>query len=272
MKLYRSLAVTALLISGCQGSRTIGGQVDQTQFRLENAQAIAIASDGSIYRSHVGLDGRFQLALRTDATYTLRFANATQNETMYDAFAVLIQQTADGSRHENFYLTSGDPIELGLIRRSGTLTLALTAATEDDGVEDDADTESDDDADTDSDGRRDDDIVACDLSGGTDLVTAEAENSLLGENDSDDDGVSDDEDSDDCDSDSDSDDEAEETDDVEDDDTDSDSDSEAGMACEDAADSMEGACSSDGGGTEANPGAGAGAPDCAADPANPACL
>ena len=272
MSLYTRIAVAALLLSGCQGSRTIGGQVDRAQFQLEGAQAIAIASDGKIYRSHVGADGRFELALHTDATYTLRFANSTGDATKYDAFAVLIQQAADGSRHENFHLTAGDPIELGLIRRSGTLSLALTVASDDEAADEEEESD-DDDADTDSDGRRDDELTACDLSGGSDLVTAEAENSLLSENDSDDDGVSDDEDSDDCDSDSDSDDEAAETEEAEDDDSDGDSDSEAGMICEDAADMMDEECSQgDENEPAPNPGAGSGAPDCAADPTAPGCL
>jgi hypothetical protein len=273
MRLYTRIAVAALLLSGCQGSRTIGGQVDQTQFRLADAQAIAIASDGKIYRSHVGADGRFQLALETDATYTLRFANATSDATRYDAFAVLVGQSADGSRHENFFLTAGDAIELGLIRRAGTISSALTAASDDEELDDDDTSSEDEDADTDSDGRRDDGLTACDLSDGSDLVIAEAENSLLGENDSDGDGVSDDEDSDDCDSDSDSDDEASETDQSEDDDSDSDSDSEAGMACEDAADMMDDECSEPGENEPApNPGSGSGAPDCAANPSDPGCL
>ena len=271
MRLYTRFAAAALLLSGCQGSRTIGGQVDQAQFRLDDAQAIAIASDGKIYRSHVGVDGRFQLALATDATYTLRFANATADATKYDAFAVMVQQTADGSRHENFFLTTGDPIELGSIRRAGTISSALTAASEDDELDDEG--ESDDDSDTDSDGRRDDDITACDMSSGSDLVAVEAESSVLGDVDSDDDGVSDDEDSDDCDSDGDSDDEAAETEEAGDDDSDSDSDSEAEASCEDAAGTMEDACDQSGGNDPApNPGGGAGTPDCTANPSDPGCL
>lgn len=219
-----SLSTLALVLGaglGCTrgpSGRLIEGRLDQGQFRLSGAQLVALTEDGRTFRAPLDARGAFRIALPTDVSYEIRFANETDRPGVLDAFAILIHRDHAGNTRRQFFLSEGDPISLGRIGRSGVASFGLTEETDDDVEEE-----------TETDGSPviDDVEQVCDLSSGDDFEEVEAEQSVLAGVDSDGDGSSDadDEDvsgdtcvADDSDSDSDSD--------GDDSDSDSDSDSE----------------------------------------------
>jgi hypothetical protein len=248
---FTTLGMVGLLASSCgNSSTTISGQLDTAQFRLVDAQIIAIDAHGSTRRASIGADGAFSIELPVPATYNIRFANGTSQAGIYDAFAVLTDQNTAGQIARRFTIKEGGTIDLGIVRRpAGSKSFGLRAASDDDD-DDDADSSddgdsdgSDDDGDSDSSGggvHEDDVELVCDLGRGGDISEVEAENDMSGYADADADGVTDDQDDDsscDHDDDADSDDDSDGTGTatVADDDSDGDSDSDSdGHGCRDA--------------------------------------
>lgn len=185
------ISLMALALGGCSSSstRTVSGQLDVTQMRLANAQVVAISSTGRVFRAPIASSGAFNIALPTHASYTLRFANATNSAGRYDAFATLTPQRPSGATHW-FTMTSGAPINLGLVSRAGTTAprAAGGLSTASDGTGSDSGADS---SGMSSGEQEDDGAEACDLSGGSDDADVESENDLNASVDSDHDGTPD---------------------------------------------------------------------------------
>lgn len=183
------LASVALLacVAGCSSSstRTVSGQLSLTQLHPVNAQVVAISSAGRVFRAPIAANGSFSISLPTNATYTMRFANATTAANRYDAFATLAPRTPSGSTHW-FTLTSGGTIRLGLVSRVGTTAKATAGLqTQSDG----SDSEGSDGAEAGE--QEDDGAEACDLSGGSDDADVDSDHDLNDDVDSDHDGTPD---------------------------------------------------------------------------------
>jgi len=184
--LLASIAMLACA-AGCSSSstRTVSGQLDLTQLRPVNAQVVAISSAGRVFRAPIATNGSFSISLPTNATYTMRFANATTAASRYDAFATLAPRTATGSKHW-FTLTSGGANQLGLVSRAGTTAKPSAGLlTQSDG----SDTEGSDSAESGE--QEDDGAEACDLSGGQDDADVESAHDVADDVDSDHDGTPD---------------------------------------------------------------------------------
>jgi hypothetical protein len=244
----RALTVSLLAVAAigsCTGQsdeRTVRGRLRTDQFHLVGAQAIAIDAEGASYRATLTGEGEFALALPVGREYSLRFANSTEVDGVYDAFAVLVSADGAGVTYKRFVLERGPTIELGRIFALGTQGAGLSLATggDDDGDSDaDADSDSedadDDSDDADSDDTAEDDVDgACDLAGGGDMQAVVAENDVLAEEggeassmctaDDADSDSDDDSDSDGTDTSTDADDDSDSSSDDADDDSDSDSD------------------------------------------------
>lgn len=177
-------------LGGCSssGSRTVSGQLDLTQMRLQNAQVVAISSGGRVFRAPIAQTGSFRISLPEHTRYTIRFANATNVANRYDAFATLTAHRPAGATHW-FTLTSGGAINLGLVSRAGTTAprAAGGLSTASDGSGDD----SGDSSETDSGEQEDDGAEACDVSGGSDDADVESANDVNDSVDSDHDGTPD---------------------------------------------------------------------------------
>ena len=184
------ISLMALALGGCSSSstRTVSGQLDLTQMRLSNAQVVAISSTGRVFRAPISSSGTFNIALPTHASYTLRFANATNVASRYDAFATLTPHRPSGATHW-FTMTSGAAINLGLVSRAGTTAprAAGGLSTASDGTGSDGSDSSD----MTSGEQEDDGAEACDLSGGSDDADVESQNDVNDAVDSDHDGTPD---------------------------------------------------------------------------------
>jgi hypothetical protein len=178
--------VAAIAAVGCSsGTRTVSGQLDLTQMQPTNAQVVAISSSGRVFRAPIAASGAFSISLPTQASYTIRFANATNVANRYDAFATLAPHRAGATTHW-FTLTSGAAIQLGRVARPGTTAAARPAAglsTSSDGADDGGDSANDDQGEHEDDGAE-----ACDLSGGADDIDVESDHDVNDSVDSDQDG------------------------------------------------------------------------------------
>lgn len=185
------ISLMALALGGCSssGTRTVSGQLDLTQMRLSNAQVVAISSTGRVFRAPIATSGAFNIALPTHASYTLRFANATNAAGRYDAFATLTPHRPSGATHW-FTMTSGAAIDLGLVSRAGTTAprAAGGLSTASDGTGSDSGADS---SGMTSGEQEDDGAEACDLSGGSDDADVESQNDVNDSVDSDHDGTPD---------------------------------------------------------------------------------
>ncbi|MCU1280976.1 MAG: hypothetical protein JWM53_4522 [bacterium] len=180
--------IAAVAAMGCSsGTRTVSGQLDLTQMHPTNAQVVAISSAGHVFRAPIAANGAFSISLPTQASYTIRFANATNVAQRFDAFATLAPRRAGVSTHW-FALTSGAAIQLGRVARPGTAAVKPSAglSTASDGADDGS-----------SDGageqgeQEDDGAEACDLSGGADDADVESDHDVNDAVDSDNDGTPD---------------------------------------------------------------------------------
>jgi len=185
------LSLMALALGGCSSSdtRTVSGQLDLTQMRLSNAQVVAISSTGRVFRAPIASSGAFNIALPTHASYTLRFANATNVAGRYDAFATLTPYRPSGATHW-FTMTSGAAIDLGLVSRAGTTAPrgvgGLSTASDGSG------SDSGDSSSGMSSGEQEDDgAEACDVSGGSDDADVASQNDVNDSVDTDHDGTPD---------------------------------------------------------------------------------
>ncbi|MGZ3427039.1 MAG: hypothetical protein ACXVCV_10345 [Polyangia bacterium] len=180
--------IAAVAAVGCSsGSRTVSGQLDLTQMRPANAQVVAISSAGHVFRAPIAASGAFSISLPTQASYTIRFANATNVANRFDSFATLAPRRAGVSTHW-FALTSGAAINLGRVARAGTTAAAKTSAglsTASDGADDGSSGSAE------SGEQEDDGAEACDLSGGADTADVESDHDLNDAVDSDQDGTPD---------------------------------------------------------------------------------
>ena len=178
-------------LGGCSSSstRTVSGQLDLTQMRLQNAQVVAISSSGRVFRAPITQTGNFSIALPTHTSYTLRFANATNVSGRYDAFATLTTHRPSGATHW-FAMTAGSAIQLGLVSRAGTTAprAAGGLATASDGTGSDG---GDSSSGMESGEQEDDGAEACDVSGGSDDADVESANDVNEAVDSDHDGTPD---------------------------------------------------------------------------------
>ncbi len=183
------ISLMALALGGCSssGTRTVSGQLDLTQMRLQNAQVVAISSGGRVFRAPIAQNGNFSIALPTHASYTIRFANATNVASRYDAFATLTAHRPSGATHW-FTMTSGGAINLGLVSRAGT-----TAPKSAGGLSTASDPSGSDSGDSGmSSGEQEDDgAEACDVSGGSDDADVDSQNDVNDSVDSDHDGTPD---------------------------------------------------------------------------------
>jgi hypothetical protein len=181
--------ITALLLAaGCSSgsTRTVSGQLDLTQMHPQNAQVLAISSSGRVFRAPISATGSFAISLPTNAKYTLRFANATNVASRYDAFATLKPRRAAGAQTHWFAVTSGSAINLGRVGRVGTLTPQTAGIKpQSDGADDTQEGADDQSGD---DGQEDDGASACDVQNGQDDVDVESENDVNDSADSDKDG------------------------------------------------------------------------------------
>jgi hypothetical protein len=180
--------LAAVAAVGCSSStRTVSGQLDLTQMYPTNAQVVAISSSGHVFRAPIAASGAFSISLPTQASYTIRFANATSVAQRFDAFATLAPRRAGVSTHW-FTLTSGAAIQLGRVARPGTTAAKTTAGltTASDGVDDGSSDSADDKGEQEDDGAE-----ACDLSGGTDDADVESDHDVNDDVDSDHDGTPD---------------------------------------------------------------------------------
>jgi hypothetical protein len=186
--------ITALLLAaGCSSgsSRTVSGQLDLTQMHPQNAQVVAISASGRVFRAPISATGSFAISLPTNAKYTLRFANATNVASRYDAFATLKPRRAAGAQTHWFTVTGGSAINLGRVGRVGTVTPQTAGIkTQSDGADDGTMHDVGDDNGGD-DGEEDDGAEACDVQNGQDDVDVESENDVNDSVDSDKDGQAD---------------------------------------------------------------------------------
>lgn len=183
------LASVCALAAACSGNspssnqRALSGRIDTAKLRLVNAQAIAQAADGRVFRAPVSSAGDFRLVLPVGVKYTIRFANSTTNATRFDSFAVL----SVGAGKHAFNWTAGSELAVGRVG-SGAAGLGLGTASEHEGS-----AESGDDSSSGGDDQciEDDEVEACDLSNGADEIEVECEHDILASVDTDDDGISD---------------------------------------------------------------------------------
>ncbi len=172
-------SLMALALGGCSssGTRTVSGQLDLTQMRLQNAQVVAISSGGRVFRAPIAQNGSFSLALPTHASYSLRFANATNVAGRYDAFATLTAHRPSGATHW-FTMTAGGAINLGLVSRAGTTAPkgvgGLSTASDGTGSDGSGDSSSG----MSSGEQEDDGAEACDVSGGSDDADVASQNDV----------------------------------------------------------------------------------------------
>lgn len=212
------------------------GRLDPREFRLEQAEVVAISEGGQTHRAPMSASGAFEVRLRTGRAYEIRFAKATRAPGVVDEFAYLVHATKSGIRTRAVQLTEGPPVDLGRVTRrsiglsrrglasaddgedagSGDETASNASdATQEGGAEetneeaddsDDGEAQESDDEDTeassdDEDSESESDSAdmptrVCELSGGMDTVAVQAENNLLDAVDSDGDGAADADDTD----------------------------------------------------------------------------
>jgi hypothetical protein len=180
------VASTVVFAVGCSPSgssvRSLSGQLDTTQVHLVQAQVVAQAIDGRVFRAPVSSTGAFQLTLPVGVRYSVRFANTTSNSSLYDSFAVLAVRPGQ----HTFDWTAGGAVALGRVGRAAAAASALQPASE---TEDGTGTSGSDDgkeSDVEDDGAK-----ACDLSNGADEMEVQSAHDLLADVDSDHDGKSD---------------------------------------------------------------------------------
>lgn len=179
--------IATVAAAGCSSgaSRTVSGQLNLAQMSPVNAQVVAISSAGRVFRAPVAANGAFSISLPVNATYTMRFANATNVAGRYDAFATLAPRRTGATTHW-FTMTPGAAIQLGTVGRPGT------TATSASGLRPASDGSSDgSDGSMTSGEQEDDSAEACDLSGGADDIDVESDHDLNADVDSDHDGTPD---------------------------------------------------------------------------------
>ena len=192
-KLMLSIVAAGALVGCSSGSRTVSGQLDLTQMHPTNAQVIAISSAGHVFRAPVAASGAFSISLPTQASYTIRFANATSVANRFDAFATLAPLRNGATTHW-FTLTDGAAIQLGSVTRvAAAAKTASGLTTLSDGTDDSS---GGNDSAGDSE-QEDDSAEACDLSGGQDDADVESAHDVNDDVDSDHDGTPDSVDTDD---------------------------------------------------------------------------
>jgi hypothetical protein len=104
----------------------VTGKVDTRLRTLDNASAVAIASDGRTYSSYIQKNGTFRLSLPVGKVYRVIFANSTMSGQLR-TIGHLVNTTSAG-RFDQIAVKEGGAIYLGSVRPVGTSASTLKTA------------------------------------------------------------------------------------------------------------------------------------------------
>lgn len=124
-----ALAMTATACSKSADSPStleVTGKVDTQLRTLDNASAIAIASDGHTYAAYLQKNGAFHLSLPAGKVYRILFANSTAKGE-HRTIGHLVNATSNG-KFDEIAVKDGGTMNLGVVRPVGTSASALHTA------------------------------------------------------------------------------------------------------------------------------------------------